>query len=293
MKHHFVPQFALRYWAEADGKVPYFARKGGHIVRDRLSPEYTGYEPDLYAFNEVASDRRHIIEEEFFKKLDNAAAPIYARIERREPDLSAKERFVWATFVMAANARVPEKIELAKKIADKHVRRALAETPEEYLAVKGAAVEAALLEWVENNVSGIENLGLVQMVKFLTNEQHVREFLELEWIVHSLAHASVELLLGDRPLWTKGRPSDPEFIAMMPLSPHSVFIASRSKRVIQRTIEANANTLVRRINESVAAHAMLRVYGRAVETFIDRCMRQPENIEAAVRKALEDPTPPS
>lgn len=289
MKHHFVPQFALRYWAEADGRVPYFARIGRQIVRGRVAPEYTGFEPDLYAFNDVDGDRRHLVEEEFFKKLDNAAAPIYARMEQREPNLSAEERIVWATFLMAANARVPEKIELAKQIANKHVRQALAERPEEYLAVRGDAVEPTVLDWVESNLSGIENLGLVQMVKFLSNERHVREFLELEWIVHSLAHANVQLLLGDRPLWTKGRPSDPEFIAMMPLSPRSVFVASRSKRAIQRTIDAKPNILVRRMNESIAAYAMLRVYGRATEAFIDRCMRQPEDLEEAVKKALDGP----
>jgi hypothetical protein len=66
------------------------------------------------------------------------------------------------------------------------------------------------LEWGENNVSGITNLGLVQMVKFLVNKDRIREFLELEWIVHGLSHASVELLLGDRPLRTYKQPADPD-----------------------------------------------------------------------------------
>ena len=146
-----------------------------------------------------------------------------------------------------------------------------------------------MLEWVENNVSGIENVGLIQMMKFLTNEKRVREFLDLEWIVHGLAHANVQLLLGDRPLWPYRRPSDPDFIALMPLSPRSVFIAARSKKVIDRTIDASPNELVRRVNESIAAHAMLRVFGRATAAFIDRCMRQPESIDDVVKSAMKEP----
>lgn len=286
MKHHYVPQFALRYWAESDGKVPYYMRRGSRVVYDRLSPEYTAYEPDLYAFIDVPLENRYLVEREFFGKLENDVAPIYEKIEHRDEDLSHRERLLWAMFLMAANTRVPEKVALVKQIADKHLRRAVAANPEEYLKVKGDAVEATLLEWVENNVSGIENIGLIQLIKFVVNENHIRQFLELEWIVHGLSHASVELLLSDRPLWVYKHPTDPDFIAMMPLSPRSVFIAARDKRVIQKTIDASPNELIRRINESVVGSAWERVYGRANERFIDRCLRQPESIDAAVKDAM-------
>jgi hypothetical protein len=288
LKHHYVPQFALRYWAESDGKVPYYVRRNGRVVSDRLTPEYTAFEPNLYAFTNVPEQNRHALEREFFAKLESDAAPIYEKIERRDADLSQRERQVWSIVLMAANARVSEKVALAKQITDKHVRRALAERPEEYLAVKGEAVEATLLEWVENNVSGIENLGLIQMVKFLVNADRIREFLELEWIVHGLSHANVELLLPDRPLWISKRPADPDFIAMMPLSPRSVFIAARDKRVIRRTIDARPNELVRRINESAISNAWERVYGRATVDFVDRCLRQSQRIDEAVKNAMGD-----
>jgi hypothetical protein len=43
VKHHYVPQFALRYWTESNGKVSYFVRRNGRVVRDRLMPEYTAF----------------------------------------------------------------------------------------------------------------------------------------------------------------------------------------------------------------------------------------------------------
>ncbi len=288
MKHHYVPQFALRYWAESDGKVPYYMRRGSRIVCDRLSPEYTAYDPDLYAFVDVPPENRHALEQEFFARLESNVAPIYGKIERREKDLSRQERKLWSMFLLAANVRVPEKVALVKKIADKHVQRALAENPEEFLAVKGDAVEETLIEWVQNNVSGIENIGLIQLAKFIMNEDRQREYLELEWIVHGVEHANVELLLSDRPLWTHKHPTASDFIAMMPLSPRSVFVAARDKRVIDKTINSSPNELIRRVNESVANSAWERVYGRAPLSFIDRCLRQPESLELAVAAAMEN-----
>jgi hypothetical protein len=187
LKHHFVPQFAQRYWADkSDGKVPYFVRRNGRVVQDQLTRKYTAFEPDLYAFTDVPAKDRHVLEREFFASLDSDAAPIYEKIERRDKDLSHRERRAWARFLMAANSRVPKKVAFVKLITDKHVRRALAENPEEYLAVKGHAVEATLQEWVENNMSGIENVGLIQLAKFVVNPDRIREFLELEWVVHGL-----------------------------------------------------------------------------------------------------------
>ena len=55
--------------------------------------------------------------------------------------------------------------------------------------IKGDAPEATLLEWVQNNQRGmIENVGLIQMIKFMTNEAQVRRFMDMEWTVHSTAH---------------------------------------------------------------------------------------------------------
>ena len=82
MKHHFVPRFTLRYWADNDGEVPTFSRQGGRIVCDHYAPSAIARETDLYAFKHVPPEQMHIVETEFFSKLDNDAAPIYAKLER-------------------------------------------------------------------------------------------------------------------------------------------------------------------------------------------------------------------
>lgn len=60
-----------------------------------------------------------------------------------------------------------------------------------------------------------------------------------------------------------------------------------------RALRGSPNELVRRINESVVSNAWERVYGRATVGFVDRCLRQPESIHDAVKKALKKDHPSS
>jgi len=42
----------------------------------------------------------------------------------------------------------------------------------------------------------------------------------------------------------------------------------------------------RRINESLVSNAWERVYGRATVGFVDRCLRQPQSLDEAVKSAM-------
>jgi hypothetical protein len=264
MKNHFVPQFALSYWEESDGKVPYFSRHRGRIVPGRCAPKYTGYENDLYAFSEVPEGRRHDVDKKFFSPLDNAVAPIYARLERRERfEFTEPERRVWAMYLLAGLARVPEKIEGSRKIGRDHLVRALEEDPEEYLSIRGDQPEGTLLEWVRKNEPGLlENFGLSNLTDFLADRNNLLPYMDIPWITYGVEHAQLELLLGDRPVWTHRRPIDPDFMVVLSLSPRTVFIGAKSNELIEKLLHAGPSKVVRLTNETMIQAAKLRVYER-------------------------------
>ena len=72
--HHFIPAFLLKQWAGQNGKLIEYAIKHGKVIAKPVGPHSTGYEFDLYAFNELASDVRQYIEQVFFNYADNAAS---------------------------------------------------------------------------------------------------------------------------------------------------------------------------------------------------------------------------
>src|SRR3954466_5074090 len=56
MKHHYLPQFLQRAWAGPDGKVTVFridlAEVDREVVLSRTTPEYTGFEHNLWSLSQ-------------------------------------------------------------------------------------------------------------------------------------------------------------------------------------------------------------------------------------------------
>jgi hypothetical protein len=69
--HHFMPVFVLKQWAAPDGKLIECTIKRRRLIAKRVGPRSTGYECDLYAFNELPVDVRQFVEQHFFNYADN------------------------------------------------------------------------------------------------------------------------------------------------------------------------------------------------------------------------------
>jgi len=278
MHHHYLPEFYLKFWADGpDYKVPYFSRHAGRVVQSRIAPRSTGYEPGLYALENVSDAQRDDIELKFFSPLDGDAAPIHKRLEQRDEfTFTFEERATWAKFLLAANARVPDKIQGAKKRGSAALLESLEDQPEQFLNAKGDTPEATMTEWVRNHRRGlIENIGLAQLMNWLSDERNLRPVMKLDWTVHDVSAGGIELLTCDRPFWNWGDPAHPQFTITLPLSPRSLFVASRLPSVADRMAEAGPGGLGTQANITIVANARLRVYGRADIEFVNAHLKHP------------------
>jgi hypothetical protein len=113
--HHYNPQFYLREWAGADGRLVRFYRPYQRVVPAPISPEYTGFEERLYTLEGAADPQ--IVETGFFSPVDNAAAPVLERLILLGPrlvpvrDLDNKQRSDWTRFLMSLVSRSPQSLE--------------------------------------------------------------------------------------------------------------------------------------------------------------------------------------
>src|SRR5258708_19809302 len=102
--------------------------------------------------------------------------------------------------------------------------------------------EGRFLGWVRNNEPGLfDNVGLSNLTKFLTDRQNLLPYMDIPWIAYGVEHAEVELLLGDRPVWTHRRPVDPDFMVVLPLPPLTSFFAPNPDPLIKKLIDAAAS----------------------------------------------------
>jgi hypothetical protein len=84
MRHHYVPQFLLRRWSGATGKLRTYTMRNGCLTQKDMAPRATGYKNGLYALVAgVLGYPEDHQEKQLFGPIDNDAAVALNKIERR------------------------------------------------------------------------------------------------------------------------------------------------------------------------------------------------------------------
>jgi hypothetical protein len=147
----------------------------------------------------------------------------------------------------------------------------LEKNPEELEKRLGHPPTMSLLEFADKHAPGlIENFGLHMMLKHLTNPDRIQEFMDMDWAAHSIPSARNELLTCDRPLWYFENPQHEQFTMVMPLSPRTLFVASKTAALSQRITTESDSRIADKVNTSIISRARERVYGRAHIRFAER-----------------------
>jgi len=110
-KHHYIPQFYLKRWMNATGRVCEFSRPYTLVVPRMIHPDGTGYESDLYTVKNAPSEQSHFMEDYFFRTVDQLASDASEIILRGQfPHLDHDKKSAWSRFVMSLIHRNPEKV---------------------------------------------------------------------------------------------------------------------------------------------------------------------------------------
>jgi Protein of unknown function (DUF4238) len=105
--HHYIPQFLLRGWCNQNGRLTVYSRRQGRVVTSERNPRGTGFESNLYTYDQVSGEKRHMIETDFMTPhIDTPAASIVQKILNREfCKLTLDERSDFAYFILSLRAR--------------------------------------------------------------------------------------------------------------------------------------------------------------------------------------------
>lgn len=262
MKHHFVPQFLLRRWAGAEGKVRVFEIKAGKLVSDSRSPEYTGYEDDLYAVDgRGLGVETHHFEETLFKPIDNDAANALKKIESKQ-ELLEDEHHAWTTFLASLRVRSPDTIDFLRNGMVERLRAGLAKRDQETLPPDWPSTAT----WAEANYPGlIDNVGLTFLKQMIEHPEVMQTFGTLNWWCYKFGEGDPPLVLADLPLHWEGKLADPDFWIMMPIAPDRAFFGTRLERTAERLTGFGSIELANQLNRASVASAVRRIWAREEE----------------------------
>lgn len=113
-KHHFVPQWLMRNWAQDDGTVIGLDRRNSPKVRlFRADPKHVNVQRHLYSTNKIDGTKDARLETEWYCPLDGSASELTNRMIKilnsgNIPDLSRNQTgFFWQFYFYNAYKRHP------------------------------------------------------------------------------------------------------------------------------------------------------------------------------------------
>lgn len=268
MRHHYVPQFLLRAWAETmpDKKVETFRLSLPHLPSSRHAPKHTAYEENLYALTMpvVAGMEQQAVEKHLLRHIDELAAGVLRKLTTTGlAALTPDDRSDWARFLMSLRLRQPSIVQQLRTESSENLEASLIDTPEEYDAVAGTGNPPTLVEWTRMNYPGlIENFGMSFFHELVDNPKVGEKILRMKWWLWDFTREQNDLLLADHPcIFTKGI-DDPDLVIALPIGPRKAFMATMTDRVATIMRRQCPKDLLMRMNESSLGQARVRIYAR-------------------------------
>jgi len=234
IRHHYVPQFYLRRWADTDGKVWEYRREpSGMVSERRVSPRATAFRDELYT--ERAGDpgasttQPDWFETKVLGPVDCRAAPVLEKLVSGSPPcLSDQEKADWAAFI---NAQLERGLyTMADREAE--IPRIVTARTQELLnryrndsAERQHQLHEALSE--QDFCAVARNALLIHMAKEIQDQTVLNAFVGYRWML--LRPEPITFVTGDDPIVVNGGQSErPIFLFTMALSPQVLFVASKT-----------------------------------------------------------------
>ena len=234
VKHHYSPQFYLRQWAGADGRLFRYHRPRDRTVVSKRSPEHTGFEDYLYTVE--GGDDPQIIEKGFFSNVDNYAAPILEALSQLGPGLvilgndhvGNNQRSDWTRFINSLHVRGPHSLAEIETVLQRSMREHIERKHgEAYRATKQPDDPESAYEHARRDApSLLADAHKFLLMQIIDHEPVGHVIVNMIWAVLDLSDAPHSLLTSDRPYITSHGLISSECLLSVPLSPTRLFIAA-------------------------------------------------------------------
>jgi Protein of unknown function (DUF4238) len=273
-KHHFVPTFYLTRWEEYDGRVTQWSRQRTGVARKRRHPEGTGWELDLYAFDDLRPEFRQWFETTFLTLTDDLGSIALEKMLTDGPNsLDLRLRSAWARFVMTLRFRTPDVVNELRTSTARAWESNEPHSEEEYQRMRKGreGYPVTFAEYSAAMTPAVNAQIHVRLLKSAMDNRKIGEHINrMHWSIYDAESADCEFLTSD---WA----SDLNLlrgVVSLPIGPTRLFIASDTQRGLNDMLDQKPNDVVRIVNRFVVEQARRFVWsrGRSQQRFIENRM---------------------
>ena len=262
MKHHYIPQFYLKPWQGADGKLEVFHRRtDGLIVSKRMHRKATGYAVDLYKLPGVSFADEHKMESAFMAPIDDEAVHARDLLLGDITPAGGRTRNAWARFVLSLMLRNPEEVAAFKKSYTDLILTPQREFQSKYAAIKREQDPALFEDWmVQYDATHVERSAMFAITTFIEHPPVLRLLQRMHWMIIDTSSVKRRLMTSDRPVMlTQGMLQYAGHYAL-PISPTRLFLAATTVDFAQQFADLRPGKIVREINKLIVGQARKYVY---------------------------------
>jgi hypothetical protein len=280
-KHHYLPQFFIRRWIDAEGKLAEYRRPRDKLIVKRKRPAETGDIVDLYA-NESKSDpvEGQALELLFMQKVDHGAARALAHIDDHgtkpnDPEL----RDAWTRFLMSLMHRTPERVKyLTAKVKEYEDGRLNRELREKYESLRGPDDPPDFDSWLKAQGPLTPDLR-VRLLKLLIDSKRIGNALnDMKWSVFTLDRPRFGFLTGDHPIMISNGIGIRKGFILLAISPSQLFIGANDPQIVSSFETQRPNGLEQAVNDACTrqSHHVIVARDDSQTAFVNkRFLRQP------------------
>jgi len=261
-KHHFLPVFYLKNWAQNEGKLVQFSRPYKNIVKpQRKHPDGTGYIDKLYAIEGFGGAVSQEVEKSFLSPVDSRAASALLSMLKGEM-VTPQERKAWAHFIMTLLLRMPTEIQLLKQFTraiESEVQSWLDTFIRENIPSKfHGKLDEAFQELRESTMSR----QVEQILGAMSDDELIDRLVAMEWEIIDTASSQNDLLTSDRPVVVnRNEQTEGNTVIVLPVGPRKLFVASTAPKLVSELKKVGAKKLTEVVNIDVVGAADQYVYG--------------------------------
>ena len=275
-KHHYVPEFLIKQWADANGQVaPYMRTVTKHPQREqKSSPKAFCYKIDLLRTDYDCPAYSQRLESEWLSQIDSAAAIIHRTLIRdSNASLSFDEKCNWMRFIISLLIRQPSLIFQARNETSIKYQAKFNEDQELTDILKKQKITQTPAEYIKNDYPyAFENMAVKRLAKMCDDPKQMQKIMRMNWFYSDFSDVSFGLVLGDRPLIKNLGSSTVPALLALPLSPTRIWFAAHNQHTVENIKTDARRDIVMRINRESVNQATKWVFDK--EGYNSRLIRK-------------------
>lgn len=263
-KNHYIPCFYTKRWKGSHDKVYEYSRPHFKLVTKLKSPDSIGFKNDLYTLTGAAPGAQTMLEDEYFKVVDQLASDaIDFILEKPEQPLPLPLRSGFTRLLLSFMYRTPGRVADLRARFEHESDILIASTRERYTMGEQLELPEGLTfeETLDAVAHRTRTLHWGSVLKnAIDSETTGSHLIGMKWFLRRVESSSHTFLTGDRPVVHSNGMGKPEGNIALPLGPRVLFVATNNDAVARNILDVPDDFLVRRVNHEIARLAQSYVY---------------------------------